>query len=880
MQKTRKQEAWNKVMWIFLIGLLFYQSHAYAPAQTKEFTIEEIPSWVEQIKEEKVSKVPDPETASGLYYLLLDSQIKKEADKIYYFTRVSKKVLNQNGIDNAALLEFEYDPLSESICLHQVSVKRGEQVIDHLNETKIKVLQREKDLERNLYNGIKSINIVLEDIRIGDIVTYSFTIESKNPTLNKSFYTKVYLSNYIPIRFMNKRLLWPKNSAPPAIKNHSTDFHPQVTQLEKHIEYVWQKKDVPLEKVEPYTPLWYDNQPWIEVGEDLKWYNINLTLSGHYKAPRTLPAALKTHVDHITSSEKKLEKRFILVMRFIQDEIRYMGMSDRIDRYQPVNLEDIFSKRFGDCKDKSYLAIAMLNALGIEAYAALVHTVNGRNIESRLPNPAAFNHVIVVALIEGKKYWIDPTCSFQGGTLKNYVQPDYDYALILDGKSQSPFKMPTIKLTEPTIEIYEKFDLSKGPGNPNYLSVKTVCKNMHADSQREFFNIKPRKELTEIYLNTMKKNYPNIRQKSELIVLDDREKNIIIVAEEYEIPDLWERKETKKRWDMYTYADELIAYVNNKNIFADRKTPVVVAFPRYITKKIEMILPDKWEFLPKSTTITDSTFEFKKETELKGLNYSIFYLYKSLGDQVDQKMVDSYIKNTDQAYALLRSTMCQFDPPPPDKISKNKDTLNWPIFLLLVIALIFFIYLAKKIYITQPKAPLERDTSSKLYGIEGWLVFPAFSVLISPFTILKDTFYLASKVLSHNTWVELSSSSSDSFNPLLLPVIFFEVTGNIGIIVFWVLTSLLLLQKKSLFPRMYVYVLMWNLLYGILDKILSYVAFSSVPTWRVIAIGLEPFIGALYMMKSKRVKKTFGQNYKFSSKQPTNESVEIMDVEK
>lgn len=741
------------------------------------------------------------------------------------------------------------------------------------------MLQREKSLERKHYTGAKSINIILDDIRVGDIIDYSFTLKSKNINDNKNFHTRIYLSNAVPIHFLSKRILWPQSLPPLVVKNHTTDLQPITRKREKYTEYLWQKKEVPVEQYEPYTPIWHDVVPWIEISTNLNWRDINLDLSEHYKV-QALPPSIKKHVDRIISAEKDLGKRFITAIRFIQDEIRYMGMSDRIDGYKPLNAELTYERRFGDCKDKTYLALTMLKALGIEAYPAVVHTMFGKLLDSRLANPAIFNHIIVVAIINGKKYWIDPTCSLQGGTLKNYVQPDYGYALILDGKSQSLIKMPSLELTEPSIEFYEKFDLSKGPGNPNYLSIKTVYKNMHADSQRGYFHITPKKEMNESYVNGMKINYPLIRQKSELIVLDDREKNVIIVAEDYEIPDLWKRREAKKLWIMYTYVDEFITYLNNKNIFADRKTPVSHIFPRYITKKIEMILPDKWDFKTESIAVTDPTFEFKKETQLQDLNYSISYVYRSLSDHVEHKMIASYIKNADQAYALLKSNLCQFDPSPPDKMfgkkepPKKKDSLNWPIFLLLVIALIFFIFLAKKIYVSKPKVLLEKDEGSKFYGIEGWPLLSGFYILFRIIIYFGAFYSIASEVLSHDTWIRVSTSTSDTFKPFFLPLAFKVAFTSLLLTALWGLTAILFLKKKHLFPHVFVFALFGDFLFIISDQILSYFFLSSVSTktdiMGTIIFGLVVLIWGVYMAKSKRIKVTFGQNYSFNFKKNNN----------
>ena len=43
-------------------------------------------------------------------------------------------------------------------------------------------------------------------------------------------------------------------------------------------------------------------------------------------------------------------------------------------------------RRFGDCKDKTLLLLSLLDALGIEAYPALVNTDVQRGIRQQAPS--------------------------------------------------------------------------------------------------------------------------------------------------------------------------------------------------------------------------------------------------------------------------------------------------------------------------------------------------------------------------------------------------------------------------------------------------------------------------------------------------------------
>jgi hypothetical protein len=607
---------------------------------------------------------------------------------------------------------------------------------------------------------------------------------------------------------LSKRILWPQNSPSLVIKNHTTDLQPIVKKHDKYTEYWWIKKKIPIDAYEPYTPITHDVDPWIEISTDLNWRDINLSMSEHYKLQELSPS-IKKYVDRIKSSEEDLSEYFIKVMRFIQDEIRYMGTDDRVDGYKPLNAELTYQRRFGDCKDKTYLAITMLKALGIEAYPAVVHTRYGEILDTYLPNPAIFNHVIVVAIINAKTYWIDPTNLLQGGTLENYVQPDYGFALILDGKSKNLVKMPTFALTKPSIYVNETFDLSKGPGNPGSLSIRTVFKSINADFQRQKLQTSTEKDRQMGYLEFVKSVYPSAFLKNMPNVVDDRKTNTISITEEYEIPELWQQEEGGKSLVMSTYADEFERYLGNYKIFADRKNPVATFFPKYVAKIIKIIFSTESDLKNENEIILDPSFEFKRKIKSKGRSCSISYIYKSLSSRVEQSMISTYIKNSNKARDLLKFTICEHDNSSFNKISENTDMLNWPIFLLLVIAFLVYMHFARKIYINQSEVSFEKNENSKLYGIKGWLFLLSFSVILSSFQIIIDAYQTASLILSHNSWLELSSNTNN--NPFSLPFIFLEAITNIGLFVLWPLMSLLLLKKKPLFPRLFVYLLFLNL---------------------------------------------------------------------
>ena len=98
-------------------------------------------------------------------------------------------------------------------------------------------------------------------------------------------------------------------------------------------------------------------------------------------------------------------------LRFVQDDVRYTGLEIGAGAYRPSQPGVVLARRFGDCKDKVFLLVTLLRAMGVEAYPALVHSRMGIGVAERAPSPGAFDHVIAKVRFKDRDYWLDATIS-------------------------------------------------------------------------------------------------------------------------------------------------------------------------------------------------------------------------------------------------------------------------------------------------------------------------------------------------------------------------------------------------------------------------------------------------------------------------------------
>ncbi len=101
----------------------------------------------------------------------------------------------------------------------------------------------------------------------------------------------------------------------------------------------------------------------------------------------------------------------------MQQDVRYIYVGLNGGNLTPAGADETWQRRYGDCKAKTALLLALLRELRIEAEAVLVNNSGTDDgLDERLPSPRMFDHVLVRARIDGHSYWLD-------GTLPAVVPP-------------------------------------------------------------------------------------------------------------------------------------------------------------------------------------------------------------------------------------------------------------------------------------------------------------------------------------------------------------------------------------------------------------------------------------------------------------------------
>jgi len=124
---------------------------------------------------------------------------------------------------------------------------------------------------------------------------------------------------------------------------------------------------------------------------------------------REVTPDIRAKAEELTRGAKTDVEKVQAIYEWVQRNIRYVSLSFGIGRYQPHAAAEVLSNAYGDCKDKTTLIDALLDAVGLHSSAVLAST--GKQIDMSVPSPIQFDHAINTIWLGSKQYWFDSTLS-------------------------------------------------------------------------------------------------------------------------------------------------------------------------------------------------------------------------------------------------------------------------------------------------------------------------------------------------------------------------------------------------------------------------------------------------------------------------------------
>ncbi len=806
------------------------------------------PVWLSTFK--PYDKRPSLRSIEGGYFFeLIEHQVQVEKQANYH--HFIREIVSDEGIQNGSEISISFDPTYERLDFHEITVWRDGKPQNRLKVSAFKVLADEKELANFIYEGTYSALCILEDIRKGDRIEYSYTITGRNPIFQNKFAGNLYFQWYQTVEHQYTSLVF-SSQRKMNMKSFNEISKPVISEANGLKHYEWEDFQVKPALYDDSEPAWYDARAYVQLSDYADWKEVTDWALSINPTRTNIGGDLGKRIAKLKSeSGDDKVKYFRNAVRTVQNEVRYMGIEIGQYSHRANDPQRVFNQRYGDCKDKSLLLVSMLQADGIDAHMALANTDMGSRIDQFIPSPDVFNHAVVVAEVNGKQVWVDATINDQGGTGSDIWFPDYGKGLALKTGNAALTNIPVSRTGK--ISLEEKFTVTE-KSKPVLLEVKTTYTLNEADKIRDRLASNGMEQTEKDYLKYYAKAYNKIESKDSVRVVDDQDRNVLTTFEKYEVADFFKKDSASSAYRADFYADCIRQEL--PSVTSQTTTPVSVTYPYTEEYIVKVILPDGWDITNKQNSIKREGYEFSSDYSAVGDTLLLNYKFTYLKDHIPVAQLAQFkqdIKDMSDRGLAYGISYSAADNDTPQKSDFNQWMMNLGLLIVLM-----SVFLAFRIYRTEtPAVVFSYGTSFVPLG--GWLILMIIGLFIAP---LYDIFNIVKgEYLSTALWAKYSSTKNSGLYHLY---IVYEFSALTFLVCYSIFCLVLMLNRRDIFPKFMIGLYVFAIAFRVTQYLFSLALHSNVSagfTWRSIINAIMAVIWIMYLKRSYRVEETFVTPY-------------------
>lgn len=394
---------------LFFAGLLVVSVTASA----------EVPEWLRTVARQPVKSYADDVD----FVVLLQDHVTtvKDNGDIVKVSRRAVKILRPEGRKFASVWGVPYNGDSKVNYLRGWSITaKGQEY-----ETKSSDVMEQSLTSYEVYSDAKVKALRIPGADVGAVVGFEYE-EEEHPYVYQDYWM---FQETEPVEHSQYELHLASGW------RFKSDWmnHSEEKPMEEGGAVLWKMADIPRIEHEPHEPparglaggvvftFLSDKMPdknyknWADYGS---WYT---QLSAGVRDAST---TLQQKVQELAPADMPLLQRVKALAGFAQHDVRYVAVEVGVGGYKPHSANDIFTHRYGDCKDKATVLSAMLAQIGVKSYYIIVNASRGVVTKDSPPGPAGFNHMILAISL--------PEASYATPMPALYEHPTLGHLLIFD----------------------------------------------------------------------------------------------------------------------------------------------------------------------------------------------------------------------------------------------------------------------------------------------------------------------------------------------------------------------------------------------------------------------------------------------------------------
>ena len=576
------------------------------------------PAWVDVAP---VPPAPPEEGAPAVQLLLDDNQTRLDPAGDAYYDRRVFKILKPEGLTSVKTISMVWTPESDTLTFHTLKIVRGDQVIDLLGDGKdLLVLRRETNLEQASLDGRLTASRQVDGLQVGDILEFSYTRVHADPVLKGHSFDAQQLS-FVGVAGRYRTIVsWPKGVA---VQWKATPGFgaPSIVERGGRTVLTLDESNVLAPKAPIAAPLRFRRVGFFEASSFGSWSEISKLMAPLFETASEIPkgSPIEALADQIAARYAKPEDRAFAALRLVEDQTRYFALLMGDGGYVPAKADETWARRFGDCKAKTALLLAILRRLGIAAEPVLVNLGAGDGIDELPPSLAAFNHVIVRVTIDGRSLWLDGTRA--GDTNPQAMKPPgYKWGLPVRAAGARLEKIVEEQINVPTTDTYLRLDASKGLDEKAAAHLTLTYSGIYATSMRATLARTSRADFERVW----RQQFSNLEGGFDIDTVswrDDRQGDTFTLQIDGQMDMIWHKNRDLGAREYRVGASGALRLYPKREPGPNRDAPFAVPYPAFTRSRTEIVLPNKGQgFTVRGLAGRERIggFEIVRQAEIKG----------------------------------------------------------------------------------------------------------------------------------------------------------------------------------------------------------------------------------------------------------------------
>ena len=325
------------------------------------------------------------------------------------------RVQSEAGVQQWGQIQVGYNSANEGVEISYVRVIKADGSVVKAGEDSVQDLTAPVEREAPVYTDYRQKHITVPGLRPGEVLEYDIATVIHTPLAANQFWTEYEFDKYNimldeeldvdvpadrPIKLKNKPGLDPKITE----ANGRRIYHWTSSHLEREDDAKDSSKEKDKKKRKKKSD---EERPDVQLTTFVSWEQIGRWYASLDKDRRAPSPEVRAKAEELTKGLDGQMDRIQALYDFVAKNFRYVSLSLGLGRYQPHAASDVLHNQYGDCKDKHTLLASLLEAEGLHASSVLINS--SRKLDTDVPSPSQFDHVITMLPMGKEEVWMDTT---------------------------------------------------------------------------------------------------------------------------------------------------------------------------------------------------------------------------------------------------------------------------------------------------------------------------------------------------------------------------------------------------------------------------------------------------------------------------------------